>query len=88
MLFLLSFLLFSTSVATLFVLAVDALVARHGLERRIDRARGRHWAPRGGAVLEDPVAGASELPAGARTRLWVLAGVAAALGGVTLVLAS
>lgn len=88
MLFLLSFLLFSTSVATLFVLAVDAVVARHGLERRLDRAQGRHWTPRGGAVLEDPVAGPSLLPAGARTRLWALAGSAAALGGVALILAS
>ena len=86
--FALSFLLLSASVATLLVLAIDAVVARYGVERRIDRSQGMHWAPRSGAVLEDPVAGASLLPAGARPKLWVLVGAATVLGSLVLVLAS
>ena len=86
MLFVLSFFMLFTAVATLALLGIDAGYARHHYDEVLDRRHGAQWAP-GGPMIEDRIEGPSMLPAGARTRLWGAAAGAAAVGIALLVLA-
>jgi hypothetical protein len=87
MLFVLSFFMLFAAAATLALLAIDASYARHRYDELLDRSHGRQWAP-GGPLMEDRKAGASMLPAGARSKLWGAAAGAVGIGIVLLVVAA
>jgi len=93
MLFLLSFVVLLGAAVTGALLAVDAWAARSQTPGHLQYAHhqgGHDWTPHGaatdGAHAADTVVG-DGLPAGVRARLWVVFGVALAVG-VALLLAS
>jgi hypothetical protein len=86
MFFLLSFLMFFGAAIVGLLLGMDAWYARGDVDRHLDRTEGRHWAPSGMVIVEDPHAPNSVLPPEARHRLWGLLLASFAIGCVLLVL--